>query len=720
MTVWKRLFRKPVTTLLWLVFVAVMTGFLSAAAALWDSTVRLSDTLDKNHTAIAVRTDPAVTFLGSGNGATYSIDTRVFTQKDAEAIEALPGVKAVRSHTVAGCSSPALHPFIDVRRELSWRASGNETPYMQAVFAGKLKEMTTKSGMHPWKADIQNPLYLLFELDEILLMNEEYTELMETIRFGGGFSYVIDLDADPEAASYFVEGEHYVVAGTFDPRMVDNGWQTAFNPEAVSRIGPTYYTLTGTIARQADGYLEDVSDLRRWSWEDGKWVYDGEKDTFPPEENPFGFWLHPEGSDEQTEPEQPQKYIYPAAERYEGDPNAFFEQTQHELWRTYRDAWEKQNHSMVAIGTDRLETVFSFLTGEAIIIDGRSFTEEEYQTGAKVMLISEITANLSNLSVGDTVPLSQYPSKWLRSLDAVERQNNPDIDDFRFGVPYGAEEPFTVVGIYQLPSAWSDGAFSFTTNTVFMPRSAQIADAYPEIEPYREPTILHREGETITLPDGGTLTVSDGDMQIDNNNKDVYGLYLTVELINGHVDEFLLALEDSPYAGQFYAYDQGFEEVQKNLIALGSSTAQLVWIALGGWGLLLLLYLLMYQSAQKKNIGVMRSLGASPKTTAAYLMLSGMVVAAAGIALGMVLSRVTLGVMQDHVLSDMLSGIDRTAYGGVPVISEEALQNMVRASTPGVWETAMFAVAEFVVIGVAVWLHAAVLVHRNPRKLMED
>ena len=135
MTVWKRLTRKPLTTLLWLLFVTLMTGFLSAAAALWYSTAQLAETLDRSHTAIAVRTDPGVSAIRGRKGVVWEVNARAFDTTDAEALAALDGVKAVRSHTVTGASSPSFYPIVGVQRAKSWRSPGPRSPYSNAVFA---------------------------------------------------------------------------------------------------------------------------------------------------------------------------------------------------------------------------------------------------------------------------------------------------------------------------------------------------------------------------------------------------------------------------------------------------------------------------------------------------------------------------------------------------------------------------------------------------------
>ena len=645
MDIWKRLWRKPLTTALWLIFAAVMTGFLTSAAALWLSSRQLARTLDESHTAIAVRSDPGIVIHRRlDGGVTWSVDERVFTAEDAAALEAMEGVKDVRSHVLTGGTSDGFSPIVDIRRELSWRANGEIGPYYNAAFAGELVKTRTEA----------DSFY-----SSVLLLNPEFDEPLKNLRRSGGFIYKIDLGEDPDAARYFTEGDRYVVSGTFEP-MVQEHWNIHLDGQE-SRFAPSYFVLDGGALTVQEGYLESLSARNMvWSVEKGGYVYETVTGS-----------------------------VFPAAERWEGDPSRFFDETPHDAWRVYRDAWERQNHALPVIGTDRLEAMFAFLHGDAIIIDGRAFTPEEYETGAKVLILSETMAARSGLQVGDTLTLSQYllPDEQRIATEVGESKNNPVISYLNMDVKYGPEEAFTLVGIYRQQAAWSKDTYAFTPNTVFTPRKTQIHGGYGTI-------------------DAGF-------------SKDIYGIYISLELVNGSVEEFLLALEQSPYAGQFYAFDQGFEAVQKDINGLSETTGRLLWIAAGGWMLLLLLYLLIYQSAQRRNLGVMRSLGVPPGRAAAYLWGSGMAVALCGIALGVLVCRVALAAVQEHVLADMLGAIDRTAYGGALVISEEVLKSMVAESGPGTEAQVLMALGEAGVMGLLTLIHACILCQREPRRLME-
>ena len=662
MTVWKRLTRKPLTTLLWLLFVTLMTGFLSAAAALWYSTAQLAETLDRSHTAIAVRTDPGVSAIRGRKGVVWEVNARAFDTTDAEALAALDGVKAVRSHTVTGASSPSFYPIVGVQRAKSWRSPGPRSPYSNAVFAGMLvqkRRADTYYGMGVGN-ESDSDLLLLFAIDEVLLLNREYDEPLQNLLYKGGFSFRIALDKDPEAEAYFVEGERYVLGGYFDP-LIMHQWNTGINGEQ-SWGGNLYFVLDAGKGTFADGFLYGQSRKVEWSEEQRKWLF-----TEDPE------------------------CTFPAAEKLTGDAASFFETTPHEAWRTFYEAWQMQNHSVPVIGTDRLETVYQFLTGDAFIIDGRSFTQEEYETGAKVLIVSEQIAQRGEIAIGDRIPFSQYLLNV--AVEPGASMHNPYVDDMRNGVTYTDAEPYTVVGIYRQVADWTYGAYAFSPNTVFMPRSAQISGGFGEILP----------------------PVKDG-----AEPADVYGLCLSLELVNGREEDFLLALEKSTYIGQFYAYDQGFEAVQRDLNGLALSASRLIWIAIGGWVLLLFLYLLMYQSAQKKNLGVMRSLGAAPAQATAYLFFGGFCTATLGIALGTVLSRVALGFVQERVLGEMLGAIDRTAYGGALLISEESIKAMVESSTPSATALVLLGGAELLLMSLLLLVHAAILSGRGARRLSED
>ncbi len=64
------------------------------------------------------------------------------------------------------------------------------------------------------------------------------------------------------------------------------------------------------------------------------------------------------------------------------------------------------NNSLLVSGTNDLFSLLPFHQQELYLTEGRAFTEEEYQNGSRVIVISELMAARLDISVGDTVDLS--------------------------------------------------------------------------------------------------------------------------------------------------------------------------------------------------------------------------------------------------------------------------------------------------------------------------
>ena len=77
-------------------------------------------------------------------------------------------------------------------------------------------------------------------------------------------------------------------------------------------------------------------------------------------------------------------------------------------WQLALQEVDTQYHTFSVIGTDLLESLYTFHQKESFVTDGCSFTDDEYRSGAKVCLISESTAQASSLHVGDEIDMSFY------------------------------------------------------------------------------------------------------------------------------------------------------------------------------------------------------------------------------------------------------------------------------------------------------------------------
>ncbi|MBQ4424436.1 MAG: ABC transporter permease [Lachnospiraceae bacterium] len=640
-----RLLRRPITSSLWLLLCAAVSAFLLVGLSLWYSTTRLSRTLDESHTAIAVRTDPSI-----------AGDPRYFTQADKDWFEALPSVKAVRSHTVSAAVSSSFSPLIEINRAKSYRSSGNPLPYCNAVFIGMVNSLES----------IRNTLYIHMYIASEWRLGEEYVrgEVEAALNYQRQVMLAVDLRGGRDAETYFKKGDIYMFSGMLDP-AVHFCQSRSFDVKSPQNIGHLLLY---------EGYLRQEGDTLRG-------------------------YLPGSETDQEGNPLACEMYSFPAALRI-GSPEDYNEEKDYfadPFWEDYFAAWEKQQHSLPVVGTDRLESLYAFLTGRAIISEGRSFTAEEYAAGAKVLILSEKMAARQDLKVGDTLRLCQYMpafkepggvgSAFVKFMPGRPK-NNPTIDLLNLEQTYEAEEEFTLVGIYKQVGEWSNGTYDFTPNTVFIPRSAQIGGAV------------------------GAIPAEEG-------GEDVYGLELSIELVNGKVSEFMLTLDQSPYTGQFYPFDQGYEEVQKNINSMAESMLRLLILSAASFVLFLALYLLMFQGSEKKTLGTMRSLGNSPRSTAAYLFGSGFLLALPGVIAGTLLGGVIMNRVQANLLEEALAGIEAPTIGSSLVITEEALTEMVRASSLAPRDLVLLGAGELLLIALLLLIQAVYLSRRNPRRLME-
>ena len=116
--------------------------------------------------------------------------------------------------------------------------------------------------------------------------------------------------------------------------------------------------------------------------------------------------------------------------------------------------------SMDVIGTGLLDSIVAFNMEETTVIEGEVFTQEQYDSGAPVCLVSEEWVRYHGCSVGDSLPLSLY---W--------PQNQYQLPSSSFYSPrdgFFNEVNYRIIGIYRNAAAY-DGSCGVHPNTVFVP-----------------------------------------------------------------------------------------------------------------------------------------------------------------------------------------------------------------------------------------------------------
>ena len=351
----KRLLRRPGTTLLWIVLGAVMAAFLTVAAALWVSSARLSAAVDARHTAIAVRTDRAVSSHYIQGGMGWDTEERRFPQEERDWLESQESVEAVRIHTLSAAYSPDFEPLLGLRRELSWRGVGDTRSYSRVILVATVADI--------YRGNSGGQM-LLLKVEQMVTAHPEYESTWwrspKDDACYVSASVSVEGEPDFDLEDYFARGGRYIFSGDYHAERTGNYWvgDEMFNTP--------YLSLHGRLQGERIEYYPLIPS---------RIVIGGESVENAASFEPTGDYAH---------------YGYPVCQPLEGDVEEFF--ANEPLWGDYRAALERQLHSLPVLGTENLEAVTAFVQNDARILEGRSFTPEEYETGARVLVISDDVA----------------------------------------------------------------------------------------------------------------------------------------------------------------------------------------------------------------------------------------------------------------------------------------------------------------------------------------
>ena len=298
-------------------------------------------------------------------------------------------------------------------------------------------------------------------------------------------------------------------------------------------------------------------------------------------------------------------------------------------WQLALQEVDTQYHTFSVIGTDLLESLYTFHQKESFVADGRSFTDDEYRSGAKVCLISESTAQASSLHVGDEIDMSFYWGIDSSSLPFnVLWKPQPEPYSAKLGFT-GEPRRYRVIGIYRQSNLWDTTGYSFTPNTVFVPAAS-----------LNEYCFTARQGAMFTY------VLQNGRMQ---NFKDA------------------LAAQGFP-TNLVFCFDGGYSKIADTLRGFHKSAAQLFIAACATSLAALLVYQALFVNRQRRTMGLMLSLGAGRRRAAWFgcrtAILPIVMATVIGAAAGLLTMNATLRSLLSSVSEVMDTAMSSTAALG--------------------------------------------------------
>lgn len=309
----------------------------------------------------------------------------------------------------------------------------------------------------------------------------------------------------------------------------------------------------------------------------------------------------------------------PIYQEYEGNPEDLLSSEEGAPWReTWIPMCERNYASANVLLTDNLYSILAFNDGTASILDGRDFTQEEYETGSEVCIVSSAYAQKNGLSLGDTLNMDLYSCdsalamSWIQSGFSVTTEMLNLFEPLKEENKLGLQKDYTIVGIYSAPE-FPVSRYGFDCNTILVPKNS-----IPDSAAYE-------------LPGNSLLT--------------------SAVLDNGTGEAFLEALEARGYEKVFEVFDMGYSAAAGSLIAARDNALRLFIIGLAVFLLGSLLFYGTILQRLKPVIRSMRQIGVKPKMILMELLNVLLGSAACAVAVGTVLSYTLLDQISELLLS---------------------------------------------------------------------
>ena len=232
--------------------------------------------------------------------------------------------------------------------------------------------------------------------------------------------------------------------------------------------------------------------------------------------------------------------VLPLYTEFSGSVDDFLNSEEGALWRdTIIPAIEQNYHSAKLMLSDNISSMYWFNTGEASILEGRLFTDAEYQDGESVCLVSASYAELNGLSVGDTLTMDLYHP----NIGALRSMGEEDgtcmmIDPCMPENSLDLRMEYTIVGIYTAPS-YANGTYAFGPDTILAPKASVTG-----VEDFE---------------DAGTYIP----------------LLNSAMIANGSVEKLNAFLEEKGFSGSLLYFDQGYTEASAAVSTLLSNALRL-------------------------------------------------------------------------------------------------------------------------------------------------
>ena len=275
----------------------------------------------------------------------------------------------------------------------------------------------------------------------------------------------------------------------------------------------------------------------------------------------------------------------------------------------YEKAWHDvgmQHYIYQVQTTNDITSVPAYHIGGASLCEGRLITQEEYDSGAMVCMVSEEQAFFQNWSIGDKLNIQLFETFYQPTERLAFSQPVWDSDENHFI----HEGEYEIVGFYSNNPVTGNSDLSANTLDMSIFNIYLPEKSVPAVQPLEE--------------------------------RYVHSSLFSVKLKNGSIDDFISDMEAKgltlEQAGQFNPkftfFDQGYSLVQPGLEAMNSTAKLLLFLSSALILIVCILLAYFFWQNQKQTVGIFRLLGGTKKQAITAILLCVFILCVIGGAIG--------------------------------------------------------------------------------------
>lgn len=272
----------------------------------------------------------------------------------------------------------------------------------------------------------------------------------------------------------------------------------------------------------------------------------------------------------------------------------FYTEGRGSYWKNMMNLIKRFEKSIPVLPIDGLELLESFHSYQAYIVEGRKISQDEFESGLKVCMVSKKFADMNQLSIGDVISLPLYLSNHNESSQSMfdKGYDVTFLDTTGEQLSVFSNHKYKIVGIYDAKVGLSDDS-ELSEDTVIIPASSV------------------NESDQNNIISVGPMRKTTTSFQIPNGTMSEYKKWFEE---NGFSQLFDLTLDDG-----------GYEKVQSEMNANLKTAGIMSVIGVITFLLTIIVIVYFFIIKESQKIAINRSLGMSKKQCC-MTILSGLIV----------------------------------------------------------------------------------------------